>query len=446
MSTTISFFGTDGIRAAVGTHILTPNGMLKLGIVLGNWAFQQGQSRPIIFVAHDTRISSDLLTSALITGLLHAPINVHALGVLPTPILEFITSTTPDSFGIMITASHNNYQDNGIKIFKNINNHATKINSEDELYITELFEKQETCTNRPINYENLGSYRYAQDSIESYKKFLVNNFKPNFLTTIKIVLDCANGAYSIYAPALLTHFGAQVITLNDKPNGKNINDSCGALHPKDLQQRVLQEKADIGFAFDGDGDRLITITPDGKVYSGDDTLALLMSHPAYNNQPAIIGTVMSNEGLAHHANAHDKKFIRTPVGDKYITKALLEHNLLLGGEPSGHTILRDLALSSDGLLTALRILETIILNNNWPLRSFTKLPQYTLSIPTQHKHDLTKEPYAQIIKEHELITKGRILVRYSGTEPLLRIMVEDQTEGNAQATALSLSKKLTKFL
>ncbi|NBQ16994.1 phosphoglucosamine mutase [bacterium] len=435
-----SFFGTDGIRARVGTSLLTPDGMIKLGIVLGTWITHNNKLNSVVFVGQDTRNSSDLLVHALITGLLHESINVQILGVTPTPILEHITAHTNGSYGIMITASHNKYHDNGIKLFKHSNGHAQKLTPEEELEISTLLQNYDN-NNFTVNYEQLGTCVYLQDTLILYKKFLEKNFKSHFLKDTKIILDCANGAYSTYAPELFCHFGAQVIAINNAPNGKNINENCGALYPEHLHKTILKENAQIGFAFDGDGDRLIMVTQDGLIYSGDDTLALLMQHPAYKDQQEIVGTVMTNEGLAHYAQSQNKKFIRTPVGDKYVAQALVEHNLLLGGESSGHTLLRDLSDSSDGLLTAFRILETMILHN-WSLKSFTKLPHYTLTMPITIKKDLTKEPYATIIKEHESIINGRLLVRYSGTEPVLRIMVEDSTECNAKTVALKLSQQL----
>lgn len=435
-----SFFGTDGIRAQVGTSLLTPDGMIKLGIVLGTWITQNNKLNSVVFIGQDTRNSSDLLSHALITGLLHKPINVQMLEVVPTPILEHITAHTQSSYGIMITASHNKYQDNGIKLFKHSNGHAQKLTHEEELEISHLlhaYDKQ----NFTINYEQLGTCLYFKETLTLYKNFLEKNFKHNFLKNIKIVLDSANGAYSNYAPTLFSDFGATVITINNSPNGKNINENCGALHPEQLREVILKENAQIGFAFDGDGDRLIMVTAEGTICSGDDTLALLMQHPAYKNQNTIVGTLMTNQGLVHSAHAHNKKFIRTPVGDKYVAQALIEHHLLLGGEPSGHTLLRDLSDSSDGLLTAFRILETMI-EHNWTLKSFTKLPNYMLTMPIATKKDLTKEPYATIIKEHEKSINGRLLIRYSGTEPALRIMIEDTTELHAKTVALKLWQQL----
>lgn len=420
--------------------LLTPDGMIKLGIVLGTWITQNNKLNSVVFIGQDTRNSSDLLSHALITGLLHKPITINYLGVTPTPILEHITACTHASYGVMITASHNKYQDNGIKLFKHSNDHAQKLTHEEELEISTLLQNYDN-NNFTVNYEQLGTCVYLQSTLMLYKKFLEKKFKSHFLKDIKIVLDCANGAYSTYAPELFCHFGAEIISINSTPNGKNINENCGALHPEQLREVILKENAQIGFAFDGDGDRLIMVTAEGTICSGDDTLALLMQHPAYKNQNTIVGTVMTNEGLAQYADSHNKKFIRTPVGDKYVAQALIEHHLLLGGEPSGHTLLRDLSDSSDGLLTAFRILETMI-EHDWSLKSFTKLPHYTLTMPITIKKDLTKEPYATIIKEHEKSINGRLLVRYSGTEPALRIMVEDSTEIHAQTVALNLWQQL----
>src|ERR1700733_7543834 len=264
---------------------------------------------------------------------------------------------------------------------------------------------------------------------------------------MRIVLDCAYGACSFYAPEIFRLFGAQVIPLHTHYNGTNINDQCGAVHPQALQRAVLENNADIGFAFDGDGDRVITVNSEGIVKDGDDLLAMLTHHPTYMREQAVVATSMSNQGLHDYLAQVGKQLIRTQVGDKYIVQELQKQNLLLGAEQSGHIIVRDYSNSGDGIFAALRILQTIQITGNKNLTTFSKYPQLTINIPVSHKKDLRQNPMQTYIQAHEQQCKaGRLLVRYSGTENVLRLMIEHPDEQQARIIINSLANVLHKEL
>jgi phosphoglucosamine mutase len=272
-------------------------------------------------------------------------------------------------------------------------------------------------------------------------------FKPNFLNNLKIVLDCANGATYKLAPAIFKYFGADVTAIFNEPNGTNINDNCGALHIENLTQTVLKHQAIAGFAFDGDGDRLISINKHGQVRDGDDVLFMLLGLPYYKDTPKVVGTVMSNQGLQNALTRIGKEFVRANVGDKHVAAILEKDGLLLGGEPSGHTILKDYLATGDGIFVALKIAESMILNQNFEMKSFAKYPQVLLNIPVARKQDLALDPFAKIISKHEAqLCGGRALVRFSGTEKLLRIMTEAESLPLAQSVARDLAGALRKLL
>jgi Phosphomannomutase len=241
--------------------------------------------------------------------------------------------------------------------------------------------------------------------------------------------------------------GADIIALNTSPNGTNINNECGALHTTHLQQEVVKQHADIGFAFDGDGDRVIAVNRNGGAKNGDDIIALLSQHPLYMQQKTIVGTIMSNHGLELFLHAQGKHLVRTAVGDKYVAAYLNDHQNLLGGEQSGHIIMYDYLQTGDGMMTALRIIETIIMTNNWDMKTFERLPQILINIPVVHKRDLKDPDIASIITHYEQqLDSGRVIVRYSGTENLLRVMVEDTTQKAAQTIGTNLGKALQQKL
>ncbi len=433
-----TLFGTDGIRAAVGTPPLTSHHLVTLGSALGIWLTTYLKAQSVI-IAHDTRISCPFIKAALKAGLLSFPLEVHDAHVLPTPALFYHVNQGMYDAGIMITASHNPYSDNGIKIFTK----RGKLTLDQEKTISDLFYKP---LSSPI-YTLVGTDHALNNPSYTYNQALFQRCTQQFLKGISIAVDCANGAYSAIAPSVLERLGARVIAINNTPNGKNINDKCGSMHPNGLIKAVQEHHAHIGIAFDGDGDRVIMVGKNGTVATGDDIIALLLQHAAYAQSQDIIGTVMSNQGLELHVREQNKNFHRTAVGDKNVLLAMREHKSLIGAEPSGHVILKDFIETADGLFTALRVLQVVVETGNWDLRTFEKMPQILINMPVKCKKDLSEAPYAAIIDTcQSQLLQGRILVRYSGTEPVLRIMVEDSDAQHAYDIGKTLSHQLSKSI
>jgi len=370
------------------------------------------------------------------------PVHVFDAGVLTSPaVCQLLQYSTDYDCGIIISASHNSYQDNGIKL---VDAHTGKVSATDEQLICQLLEEQKNYT---PDYSMLGKHTLVTDAAAQYQRYLTPFFEPNFLSGTKIVLDCAHGAAFQLAPQIFEQFGAEVIALHNKPNGLNINKQCGALSPQEAQNAVIKHNAAIGFAFDGDGDRVLAITKHGHLKTGDDILALLMAHPAYQHDTAIAGTIMSNMGFEEYLSKKNKKLHRTQVGDKYVVQAMVQHNLSLGGEPSGHIITRDYLNTGDGVFCALRLLQVIQASGNWELTTFAKYPQIIINLPVAQKITLDTEPLASLIDQSKSqLSDGRMIVRYSGTEPLLRIMIEDVRFEHAQAVGAQLAQQLKKTL
>jgi len=443
-----NMFGTDGIRRTVGVYPFTFDALPRLGSAIAQWAIEKYGKNPTILVGCDTRLSCDSVRTALTLGLLRHGITVYDGGVLSSPAVCFLTKNN-DLFncGIIISASHNPYEANGAKITGKNN---PKLTLEDEQRITELFNANQDY---PINYSNLGKQKYWPQAEQEYVEQIINRLKPNFLQGYTIVLDCANGATHRLAPCIFERCGARVIPLHDDPNGININEKCGSQYPESLQEAVRKYKADAGFAFDGDGDRVIAVTrviagsDKCIVKDGDDILALLLDNQHYADQQYVVGTIMTNEGFNVYLNEKNKTLLRTPVGDKYVAQKLEEIGANLGGEQSGHTILCDYLKTGDGIMTALRVMETIINANNMDMNTFERYPQILINIPIKIRRDLTQEPLAGIIKKYEnLLHSGRILVRYSGTENLIRVMVESLDEKNIKTIARNLANEIKNIL
>lgn len=434
-----TLFGTDGIRNRVGISPFTAHELPRLGAALAQWALSKTE-HPRILIGYDTRASNHWVLNALNAGLLRYPVTIYDGGILPTPAVCLLTNIDDTfDFGMIISASHNPYHDTGIKL---ITPHH-KLSPEDEHYISSLFYADTT----PSSYDTFGTCVPYHRAAELYISYVVAQFPPSFLSGKKIVLDCAHGATSSVAPAIFTALGATVYPLHNEPTGTNINDQCGALHPEHCARAVVDLDADIGFAFDGDGDRVMIIDKDGTIHNGDTALALLLHHDNYKHCSMVVGTSMSNHALSIYLDAHNKQLIRTAVGDKYIAQALEEHNLLMGGEQSGHIILRDYLHSGDGIFVALRILETIIQKNIASLALFTPYPQIIINIPIREKKDLNDEPFYSIIRSYESqLHTGRCVVRYSGTEHILRIMIEDDSLEHATYLGNQLSSDLSQAL
>ncbi len=437
-----AIFGTDGIRKTVGTAPICHQDLPKLGRAIAQWAEKKYGSSPIILIAHDTRNSCDYIKASLETGLLLSPITVYDAQVLPTPGAHLLAKKNPFiNCSIIISASHNPYQDNGIKIIDADN---SKISPDDETCISMLFNKSDDAQ---LDYGRCGTLQWLPDAAQTYSDIMVNLFTPSLLQGKKIIIDCAHGATYQVAPTIFEKLGAELIVINNQPNGKNINDHNGAVYPQQLQQAVLENNADAGFAFDGDGDRITVVSRYGEIKDGDDIMAMLLASTIYSSCQSVVGTIMSNKGFEDFLRQHNKTLTRTAVGDKYVLAEMAQHNLLLGGEPAGHIILRDYLEVSDGIFTALRLAQILNETDNWDMHSFTKYPQILLNVPIAIKKDLTNPIIQNIITLHEKLLKaGRIVVRYSGTENLLRIMVEDETKEHALRVAHGLADLLQQQL
>lgn len=430
-----SLFGTDGIRGTVGTGFFTEQQLIQCGKAVGMW-LQQKHAQPHLLLTYDTRISASFIKVCLMTGLAQTGVTVHDAGVLPTAGLFHLLPNSIYHLGIMITASHNPYYDNGIKI---VTPHG-KLSAEEEATFMHFFSSELTAT----HYAQMHT---VTDAPEQYKNHLRAGFPNLKLNGIKIVVDTAHGAFYSIAPQLLTELGATVIPLHTEPNGSNINEKCGSVHPQALIAAVRKHSAMLGCAFDGDGDRIVLVGPDGTLKDGDDILAYLLQHPDYVNTPALVGTVMSNAGLAHWCQQNNKQLVRTQVGDKYVIEQLQKNNLLLGGEPSGHIILNNHLSTGDGLLVLLKVLETLLLTKNYTFTTFAKYPQALTNIRIQQKKDLTLSPCKEVINAAEQeVLDGRVLVRYSGTENVLRVMVEAPEEILARTLCTRLTQQLDTLL
>ena len=432
-------FGTDGIRGAFGASPFRVPELAKLGQAIAEWFLKKYGPQRSLLLAHDTRLSCSVVKAALESGLLLYPLNITNAQILPSPALAVILQKNRSfDCALMISASHNPYHDNGIKLI----DHTGKLSAEDEETITQLFYQKNTNT----DYTSLGTQK-NEILDEVYINYIKSFFAPNMLHGKKVVLDCANGATYRIAPTLFKQLGAEIITLFDKPNGVNINKQCGTLYPEALQKAIVDHTADIGFAFDGDGDRVIAVNRYGHLKNGDDLLSLLIDHPQYRSMDTVVGTIMSNQAFELFLRNKNKTLLRTPVGDKYVAKELTQRNLLLGGEASGHIILRDYLPTGDGIFTALRICETVTYINNWDMITFAKFPQIHHTIPISTKKDLSQPPFCHIIAASKTqLHAGRLIIRYSGTEPVLRIMVEDDDCDHAQSICSMLSEKLQREL
>jgi len=436
-----NLFGTDGIRECVGIAPLTIDGLHRLGNAISLWAQKKYGRNPTFLLAHDTRVSCSFVKASLKSGLMLHPVKIVDGDVLPSPaVVQLLQQNSNFDAGIIISASHNPYYDNGIKL---VDGSQGKIALEDELLITHYYYEHAHTS----DYASLGLDSVWHQAEKTYVDYVASFFRSHFLAGTKVVLDCAHGAAYRVAPYLFRFFGAEVITLHDQPNGFNINKNCGAVYPELLQKAVVEHGAHVGFAFDGDADRVVAVNRYGHLKNGDDILALLMQHPLYKQVPAVVGTSMTNQGFEMYLQKLQKKLIRTSVGDKYVAQAMVTNNLMLGGEPSGHIIARDYLNTGDGIFIALRLVETLLLLNNIDMSTFVKFPQIIINVPVEHKKDLNSEPLAQIIcANQQLLIEGRLVVRYSGTEHLLRIMIEDADYDHAQAIGTQLSKQLLQLL
>lgn len=439
MTKTRQYFGTDGIRGKVGEYPITPEFVLKLGWAVGR-VLANGHHK--VLIGKDTRISGYMLESALEAGLSAAGVDVYLLGPIPTPAIAFLTSDLSAQAGIVISASHNPYYDNGIKFFSH---QGIKLADDIELQI----EAQFSQAMHTVDSAKLGKAIRVEDAKARYVNFCKSTITKSFhLKGLKIVLDCANGATYHIAPPLFSELGADLTVLGTKPDGLNINKHCGSTHLDTLQKTVLSEKADLGIAFDGDGDRVLMVDSLGEIVDGDELLFLLAQHgiKTGNIQGGIVGTAMSNLGLELALKELGLAFIRTSVGDRYVNEALQTKGWQLGGESSGHIISRRVSNTGDGIIIALQVLEAIRssgLSLHHAKKAMKKFPQILINIPAENPMAIVEDPSikkAILLAEKALLNRGRVLLRPSGTEPVIRVMVESDNLAEVKNIADQLAE------
>jgi len=436
------YFGTDGIRGHVGAANVNPEFMLKLGWAIGR-VLSNGQRKKVV-IGKDTRVSGYMLESALESGLSAAGVDVSLLGPMPTPGIAYLTQTLRANAGIVISASHNLFEDNGIKFFSA---DGSKLDDEVELAIEAEIEKPLQI----VTSVNLGKARRINDASGRYIEFCKSTI-PSLtrLCGFRVVVDCANGATYHIAPNVFSELGAEVIAIGDKPDGFNINQKCGSTAPELLRQKVLHSGADIGIALDGDGDRLTLVDAAGNIIDGDQILYII----AHDRQQrgllhgGVVGTLMSNYGLEQAIKAMGVPFLRSKVGDRYVLEALKENDWKIGGESSGHIVCLDKTTTGDGIIAALQVMACMVKKGK-TLQQLVEdvhlLPQTLINIKTENAVVLAQNPKVlSLVNEltRQLNHSGRVLLRPSGTEPVLRVMVEGQDKEEIRQHAENLRDQI----
>tara|TARA_Y100000817_G_scaffold314282_1_gene312626 strand:- start:1111 stop:2433 length:1323 start_codon:yes stop_codon:yes gene_type:complete len=430
-------FGTDGIRGPVESKI-TPEACLKIGHATGIVMKELGWNTVVI--GKDTRISGYMLESALQAGFIASGVNVNLLGPLPTPGVAYLTKTLRKKFGVVISASHNDFLDNGIKIF---NEDGEKISRD----IEKKIEKNISKDLKPVKTSKIGKAYRFDESGPRYIEFCKSTVPPGVsFSSLRIVIDCANGACYKVSPEIFQELGAEVIEIGTNPDGYNINQDCGSTNPEVVKEAVVKHRADFGISLDGDGDRVILVDKEGNILDGDDLLYIL----AYANPnrtgawSGVVGTHMSNLGFEKGIQELGYKFIRADVGDKYVTEMLAKKGWMLGGETSGHIICKDLVSTGDGTIAALKVISSLLMLEKSPqevLSNYKKIPQINKAVVVKNKDIINDKDLQALTKEIELnLTVGRILVRPSGTESKIRIMVESPDEKAAEKFAKDIEK------
>lgn len=435
------YFGTDGIRGRANTFPMTTDVALKVALAAGTvLRGQNGKGHNKVVIGKDTRLSCYMLEQAMASGFLAMGMDVILLGPLPTPAVANLTRSLRADLGVMISASHNPYQDNGIKLF---GGDGYKLSDETESLIEDGIDRDLSAD--LSSPEDIGQASRLEDASGRYIEFAKASLPRGMrLDGMKIVVDCANGAAYKVAPKVLWELGAEVVSIGITPNGKNINDHCGATHTQPLQDKVVEEKADLGIAFDGDADRLIMVDAKGKRIDGDQLMAVIARDWAQNGWlkgGGVVATVMSNLGLERYLKSMDLTLERTAVGDRYVVERMRETGINLGGEQSGHMVMSDYATTGDGLLAAIQVLA-IMKRAGKDIASlahvFDVVPQFLENVRLD-KSDmamiLSNKNVADVIEKSQqsLADKGRILVRPSGTEPLIRVMAEGDNEVQVKA-------------
>jgi phosphoglucosamine mutase len=427
---TRKYFGTDGIRGRVGDSPVTPDFMLKLGWATGKVFAGADGSKPTVVIGKDTRVSGYMLESALQAGLVAAGANVKLLGPLPTPGIALLTRTQKAEAGIVISASHNPYFDNGIKFF---NDKGSKLSDELELQIEAMIDSLMVT----VDSEQLGKASRIVDAAGRYIEYCKATFPESLsLKGLKLVIDCAHGATYHIAPAVFDELGAETVVIGATPDGYNINAGVGSTEPEALQTRVVAEGADIGIAFDGDGDRLQMVNAHGELLTGDDVLYILAMHRLANgdSDAGVVGTLMTNMGLELALEAGGLRLARAKVGDRYVKELMNAEGWSLGGESSGHIICGEVSTTGDGVIAALQVLAAVMASGRSIAElasGFTPLPQVLINVRigkdfNMAAHSSIKNACDRV--EAALEGRGRLLLRPSGTEPVIRVMVEgDET-------------------
>lgn len=433
------YFGTDGIRGRVGESLINPSFVLKLGWAIG--AILGKKKAGKVLIGKDTRISGYMLESALEAGLSSAGMNIQLLGPMPTPAIAYLTRTLRAEAGIVISASHNPYHDNGIKLFSN---KGTKLPDSVELAIEQQLEMPMIT----VDSAGLGKASRIVDAPGRYIEFCKSTVGSHVnFSGLKIVVDCAHGATYHIAPDVFRELGGDVIEIGTDPDGFNINDNCGSTKPQILQKIVLAEKADIGIALDGDGDRVILVDHNGELVDGDEAIYIMVKHLMASKtfHGGVVGTAMSNLGLEHALQKLAVPFKRTKVGDRYVMAELHKSSWLLGGEPSGHIVHLGLTTTGDGIISALQVLSAMSKTGkslDELKRGMNKFPQVLINVTTPHADRIMKSALIQrMVKdiEKKLGHQGRVLLRPSGTEPMIRVMVEGEQKQMVQVLAKELA-------
>ena len=441
---TRTYFGTDGIRGTVGVAPITPDFVLRLAHAVGR-VLKRSESRPTVLIGKDTRISGYMLESALESGFNSAGVDVVLLGPLPTPGVAYLTRAQRASLGVVISASHNPFPDNGIKFF-----------SAQGAKLPDAWEQavEATLQEDPVwaDSASLGKTRRLDDAAGRYIEFCKSTFSSELtLRGLKLVVDAAHGAAYQIAPMIFHELGAEVVAIGCSPDGLNINHEVGATHPQALVDAVRAHKAHFGIALDGDADRLQLVDADGRLFNGDELLYLLADDRLGRDEhvPGVVGTLMTNMAVEVALKARGVQFVRAKVGDRYVLEELQKHRWLLGGEGSGHLLALDKHTTGDGLISALQILQACVRSGQTPAQLLTDLtlfPQVLINVKLQPGQDWKSNArLAHELQqvEQELGESGRVLIRPSGTEPLLRVMVEARVPSLAQACAQRLALAVT---
>ncbi len=442
---TRKYFGTDGIRGRVGQHPITPDFVLKLGYAAGKVLSRADiapphRQRPTVLIGKDTRISGYMLESALESGLSAAGVDTLLVGPMPTPAVAFLTRALRLSAGIMISASHNPFEDNGIKFF-----------SADGMKLPDEVESEiETLLDAPLavaGAAHLGKAERLHDAEGRYLEFCKGNFpRTRTLRGLKLVIDCAHGSNYRVGVRVFQELGAEVVAIGSQPNGININEGCGATHPQALGKAVVENNADFGIAFDGDGDRLAMADRDGTVFDGDQLLYAIVKHRHGEGalKGGVVGTLMTNFALEKRLGEMGIAFVRARVGDRYVLECLVERGWECGGENSGHLLCLDCHTTGDAIISSLQVLAALVASGR-SLGQFTQelrlLPQVLVNVKLAAKLDLQADPVREAVAraEADLAGKGRVLLRPSGTEPVVRVMVEGEDLAHVQELANTIA-------